>query len=391
MFFSKKVVQILTVVIFVAIISVPSLTMLVTPDKAVSDFENRELAQLDDVQNVDAKAIEEYVNDQLGFRDDIVYSQAYLDVFALKKSPNELVIIGDDHWLYYALPYTAKDFQGVVQYGDADYEYWEGDFQYRRDWLAARGIYYVLVLVPDKKSIYPEYFPPQYPVVHPDNTLLDQFLPIIHARTDIHVVDLRQGLLDHKNNAADNHLLYFETDTHWNTFGAFVGYEQIINELRTYYPELAPLPFASLTYEEIHDSAGGDLALALNLQDEFPQVYPHVSLDESERCATPVLYTSGLGDAQSVQQFLCEDNTVNAIFFHDSFLDYSIGFLAENFRNSVFISRNEFGSYFTPWDWEAEMDQLIADTESNIVIEVIVERQIPRWTPTLEKYQLASE
>jgi hypothetical protein len=158
-----------------------------------------------------------------------------------------------------------------------------------------------------------------------------------------------------------------------------------------YHPELPIIPLEDLDYTEIERAYGGDLALAINLENEFPETYPYYSLNPTAQCADAVAYISPLADEDSVQQFYCDTNDINAVFFHDSFLDYSMSFLAESFGTSVYVSRGESGYYFTPWDWEAEMDQLIRDVQPVIVIEQIVERQLPRWEATLDEYSIERE
>ena len=88
---------------------------------------------------------------------------------------------------------------------------------------------------------------------------------------------------------------YYQTDTHWNSFGAFVAYQQLISALHL--PDLKPLGLESFTRTPAW-SPGKDLAICLQQELEMPetqgitfqpraplaplkQTYPH---DRKVRC-----------------------------------------------------------------------------------------------------------
>ena len=54
-------------------------------------------------------------------------------------------------------------------------EKWQHVFENRRDWLAARGIPYLIVFAPNKSTIYPEHMPSAYNPVHTQSRL-DQLM-----------------------------------------------------------------------------------------------------------------------------------------------------------------------------------------------------------------------
>ena len=93
----------------------------------------------------------------------------------------------------------------------------------RDDWLAARGIAYVVMVVPDKVTIYPEHSGVDRAVAGP--TPYDRVARRRSRATGACTfVDLRPAL-----RAAKAHeRVYYKTDSHWNYNGAVVGYEALM-------------------------------------------------------------------------------------------------------------------------------------------------------------------
>ncbi len=386
---TKKIIQGLTVVVFLGMIALPALKMLTTPDQKISEFEKRNLAQVPrynghGLSRNFVEQVETYLNDQFGYREDLIYGRAYLDAFYLHKAPSDKVLIGQDGWLYYTYPYQVADRQGLVNYSDADKGFWRYVFQRRQDWLAERGVTYVLVIAPDKKTIYPEYYPSQYPVIYPDNTMLDQFLETLQNTSTVNMLDLREPLLNYKNYSGDTRLLYHKTDTHWTPLGSYIAYQYIIDNLRQYEPDIPRLEGGHLIYdptsEWIFDE---DLAIMTNLREEFTQPFPALTVAPSYQCATEVPYTGILWPDKATQTY-CPDNDVNIIVFHDSFFKVARPYLRESFGTVTFFYRLRF----EPWFWEAEMEALIAETGTTIVVEEIVERSLPRLPETLDEHTI---
>jgi hypothetical protein len=139
-----------------------------------------------------------------------------------------------------------------------------------RDQLAtcdARGL---IVIAPNKQSIYGEYL---------DNagsrakTRLDDLLPRLDPQARKMLLDLRKPLRAAK--AQDPSMpLYFKTDTHWNDLGAYFGYRAIIEALAKQIPvsNLSLAAFDQFT-TDVKPFIRGDLSvIMLSARDWFPDV-----------------------------------------------------------------------------------------------------------------------
>ena len=179
-----------------------------------------------------------FLDKTYGFRKQLVRWQNMLDIYVLHSSTQyQTVVAGQGQWLFLAQENAelnvVEDYRGSRLFTPEDLAWWVNVYRERQDRLAAQGIRYLIVLAPNKETVYPEFLPPQYNRVSPLNRT-DQ---LVHAleTAGVAILDLRPALFAAKHGA----LLYYRTDTHWTTAGAFVGYIEIMNRLSKWKPEFA--------------------------------------------------------------------------------------------------------------------------------------------------------
>ena len=93
--------------------------------------------------------------------------------------------------------------------------------------LNSRGIQYVIVFIPSKGSVYPEYLGGKFAV---RETVIDIVTDYLRKNTTIPIINTKGDLLQAKTTRQ----VYFKTDTHWNGAGAYVGYSAVIDGLKQY-------------------------------------------------------------------------------------------------------------------------------------------------------------
>src|SRR5438552_2297747 len=171
-------------------------------------------------------AFESWWNDNFGFRRSLVvgYSRALL---ALGVSPTPSVILGRSGWLFFAGDEALASYRAVQPFTEVELAAWQRRIETRRDWLAERGIRYLVVIAPNKETIYPEFMPESLNRVRPV-TRLDQLVAHLRAHSSVAVVDPRDAL----RTAKAGGILYLRTDTHWNDVGAWLLYREIVTGLR---------------------------------------------------------------------------------------------------------------------------------------------------------------
>jgi DNA-binding transcriptional regulator YbjK len=137
------------------------------------------------------------------------------------------VVIGRDGWLFYTADQILEQHTGANIFTGDQLEQWVRQLEVDRDWLAKRRIHMLILIAPEKSTIYPEMLP-DYPRAPNATTRLDQ-LAARMTRSDLDFIDPRAELLKAKARGLQ---VYFEGDTHWTQRGALVAYSIVMDHVR---------------------------------------------------------------------------------------------------------------------------------------------------------------
>lgn len=332
-------------IIFIVGISTPLVVMLLSEKKEMSHVEKRKLEEEPSlslfVESISdyTKKYEKYFNDHFGMRTKFVelYNSFFINLF--ETSPNFNVIVGKDKWLYFATCFALQDFTGNYLSSSIEIKRWKQILLDREQWLGEYGIRYLFLPVPYKISVYPEYLPNRLQNIE-GLTNLDQLLntfkePPIFSN----VLDFKTVFKSH----GKDELLYYKTDTHWNSVGGYVAYREIINHISKWFPELEPMPRELLG--ETRRLKSGNMTNWLNIgkmykedvqdlhiprKDEFIQKGEYILPD------TPVSFMQEFRKGRASYR---ENKTqeLTAIVITDSFETALKEYLALHFRRIVFV------------------------------------------------------
>jgi alginate O-acetyltransferase complex protein AlgJ len=265
-------------IFFVLFISTPSLVMLTSDLQGVSQSENRRLAKFPTFQptrefmRTFPANFEAFYNDHFGLRNVFVRLYNEILVLGFKTSPKFLAEVGKGDWLFFAGDSELADLTGYYRHSPETLRKWKQTLEDRKNWLAARGIHYLLVVPPNKSMVYPEFLPDRIIKRKRTNNLDRLHDALAAAPTFKEVVDLRQVLLAAKN----KELVYHKSDTHWNLAGSYAAYSAIITHLSREFPELTPVP-RQMMEEKTGTLQGGDLSSVLSLRDKYYEPNPEIS------------------------------------------------------------------------------------------------------------------
>src|SRR5262252_2802567 len=203
-------------------------------------------------------AFESWWNDGFGFRRSLVvaYSRTLL---ALGVSSTPSVIIGRSGWLFFAGDEALASYRAVRPFTEAEVMQWQRRMERRQAWLAERGIRFLVVIAPNKETIYPEFMPARLNRVR-ETTRLDQIVSHMRERSSVAILDPRAALRSAKAGGT----VYFRTDTHWNDAGAWLLHREIVARLRAWYPEVEARPAVPIA--RVRWGWSGDLATMLGLE-----------------------------------------------------------------------------------------------------------------------------
>ena len=156
----------MVLVFFVLLILPFAASVLRMPDPWTLD-EKRELASRPEIDPGNLaefpRAFDEFFTDRFRFRSLLIRAHNLTRVLGFGVSPIPQVVIGKRGWLFYGRENATRNvidyYRSVVPFTPAELENWRKTLEARRDWLATRGIAYLVVMVPNKSTIYPEYLP----------------------------------------------------------------------------------------------------------------------------------------------------------------------------------------------------------------------------------------
>ncbi len=252
---------------FKKIVIIAFLAVLILPvfaaDKvggAVSQNENRYLAKFPPIFNENNKispglknGFEAWLKDNLVGREQAQRINAFIGLNVFSVSPSPLVHIGKEGWYFFTGDHNLEIGLGTEMLSNDQLMAIRTNQEAIQRSLKEQGIDYVLVLVPSKASVYPEYIGSGDFQV--GTTLIDQVTAYLQENTTIPVINVKPPLIDAKNEQD----VYFRTDTHWNNTGAYIAYKTIIGKLNNF-GMIKSQPISQTTEPAIHY---GDLSFMM--------------------------------------------------------------------------------------------------------------------------------
>jgi len=347
--------------VFVGCLFLPLVGLVFHLGNAPSTQENRALAPTpswDDLRH----SSEAYFNDHFGFRQYLINSYHFIQR-KLGKSASEKVLMGQDHWLFYAHDGALQDHKHEDPFSAEQLHAWQTALSQKQAWLQQKNIAYQYVIAPNKGTIYPEYLPEDLSVLDQVKRV-DQLSQQMASTPNFTLLDLRSVIQAAKTHAQ----VYYKTDSHWNYVGANAAQHAIIQQLSPQFPKLQGRLLDANQFQH-RVAPGGDLAQLLGLGDAlndtlFTPSVPLVCADQVPLGDSPLLQTMGKG---VIHQTHCAQGHYNALIIHDSFGFALKPYLAQYFTNAVFVWARPNLSTLQAW---VELYQ------PDIVIEQRVERKL---------------
>lgn len=248
-------IDIITTVILCAFIFGLSILMFIMPDVSFSEQENRYLQQSPKftierlISGEFTAEISEYFADQFPLRDFFVGLKGGAEI-AQGKGENNNVTLGKDGYIITRDDYPSKDIlkknaEGIIAFADA---------------MEKLGDPYIVAFAGRPSDVLFPYLPANYPHDRVSDSW-DYFVKLIKADDYITFVDLKSPIAEeisknymNDDDKGENQLLY-RTDHHWTSFGAYVGYREIVRamgvepkEFDFFNPELVSDEFYGTTW-----------------------------------------------------------------------------------------------------------------------------------------------
>lgn len=265
-------------------------------------------------------------------------------------------ILSKEDWLIYTDEISIQDFQNTLPLTDGQLEQIYSNLEYLNGFLQSKGITLLVVIPPNKNTIYPENMPEEIPVIGAKSRL-DQVIAYQNEHHGIEILDLRQVFLKAKK---DNQV-YLATDSHWNLYGAFLAYQEILNKLHEKLPDLEPYGVNNFEFLPAGKGSGDLSGIAkIKVYEDYykleykgldgikiNQVKYYFSNDKSKQIPLDIYYSN-------------DESLPDLYVYHDSFGNALKNYLPLNFHRTIFL-RQLYN--------DLEFDQIESENPNIVLIE----------------------
>jgi hypothetical protein len=184
------------------------------PKRTWSELENRNMAQMPsfawkDLMDGDfLSGFSSYLQDQFMMRDAWISTESFTNAAVLQKSEEGGILYGKDHWMFTKLFRLTASNKKLMN----------NNLSAVQTFAKAHPGKVTFLLAPSASDIYPEELPLAAPMIDEDSNLDAIFQSVGEVAE---VIDPRAVFRENKNQ-----YLYYKTDHHWTTLGAYLAYQQ---------------------------------------------------------------------------------------------------------------------------------------------------------------------
>ncbi|QKZ14501.1 alginate O-acetyltransferase AlgX-related protein [Spirosoma sp. KUDC1026] len=307
---------------------------------------------------------DQYYKENFGWRNALFYQYSQWKYKVMSSSPlPEKVIAGKNGWFYpgNSMGRVAEQHRGLLTISGDTLVSVARRLNVLQDSLSRQGSKLYVLVAPDSYTIYPENLPDYFPKEKRVSNF-DRFKTYMKQHSTVPVIDVRKELVDAKS----DHVVYCQTDTHWNDYGALLTTLSAIDRIRQDFPYLVKPDLANYTVTS-QKGVGGDLVTMLALNSEVSdsvsyKIKPAGFLQARNTEINDKYY--GLPSQRFIREGKSAAQLPKMLLIGDSF-SYSMDqFMAGHFRESYMVRSHKF-------------DLNLAKTEHpDIVLIEIVERNI---------------
>jgi alginate O-acetyltransferase complex protein AlgJ len=273
-------------------------------------------------------------------------------------------IIGRDGWLFQTSENVMRDYQNAVPFTEKQLAV----FQQNMDGIAAyfkqQGKSLVVVIAPNKGSIYPDYLPVEIHKLNPKSRF-DQVVEYLQAHGQTQILDLRPKLIA----ARKDQLVYYQTDSHWTEFGAYIAYREILKSLQPNHPQLVPRSFSDFSPVS-EGMVAMDLATligSVHIKEEKVVLKPNDT-------TTSTVHNLKLDDGRWITlSWNQKQDLPRAVVFYDSFLYPIIPWFNDHFSQVTYIPHYaNLSTWNLNWVTQQKADVVIVEIAEKYIHDLTI-------------------
>ncbi len=199
-----------------------------------------------------------YFEDHFAFRNEFLRWNGLTRLHFFKSSPvPQKMEFGKDEWLFASgtnfIEFTSKPFS------QDELKLISLNLEIMTKWFADKKVKYYFACLPIKARIYPEKLT-DLMSKQLEFSRLNQLYDYLKGNDKINFIDARYELIEGRKTRDT----YIKSDTHWNTFGAYLGYRKIMQTMQKDFPDLVYYNLSDYRIDTV-ETQGGDLLMFMGL------------------------------------------------------------------------------------------------------------------------------
>ncbi len=277
-----------------------------------------------------------YIRDRFGFRRTLIHLNNFLNKKIQPKILfNGRAMQGKNGFYFYIDSGDGNnlaDFQKTNLLSDEQKNSLRKNIVAISEYFREKNIRTIFLICPNKHSVYEEF----YPFSRPDGiTRAMQIQKIFEEEKINFIFPLNELLAQKKKNSVP---LYFETDTHWNSLGAFYASKILNEKIRELFPEIN---FPQIEYETEISSG-----------ENYGDILPMLLIKNAK--STQIKFTPKIQNEDGAYQYEKKEGVIatksknrslpRALIFRDSFFSSLEPFVSPNFSDAEYKWKQFNGS-----------------------------------------------
>ena len=314
-------------------------------DTAFLDGENRYLTTRPDISLdgiMDAsfmKSFESYTEDQLYLREAFIELKSLLETACLKQENNGIVC-GKNGYLFEKLMMPGKQINkneaAIKNFADS----------INRD--------VNVCIVPNSIEINRSLAPVGLRCVNQKKEI-DSFYNMLADMKNVNVIDVYSGLAEHSDE-----YIYYKTDHHWTTLGAYYGYADIIKSMNGKPVEISTLANNSKQVNDFYGTFNSkykgigiepDVMTYYDIpvesytvgEKKYDNLYDFSKLDTYDKYAMFLYGNEGISVIKSADSNNSVDEAKRLVVFKDSYANCMIPFMTYNYDEIIVVDLRFYG------------------------------------------------
>lgn len=289
-----------------------------------------------------------YYEEHFGLKSSMINSYIDFKTRVLNENPiQNRVTKGQDGWYFLGNHYNSliNDYFGNASFTEDELQSIATKISEINTYLKSKNIKFYVVIPPNKSSVYSEKLPYQ---LTKSATRLEVLKLHLKKELDFEIIDLKSDLISHKVDGQ----LYYKTNTHWNDYGAYLGYQSVIKNLNRDF-EIYETPISNYVFEE--GFIKGDITDMIK-NDNLETTLYLLKKDSSN--------ISLIKNTYNHLHFKNPSQPLKLIMFRDSFANNWVTFFNDSFGETMYLRNYKLNKQF------------IEKEQPHIVIFEIVERNL---------------